>query len=167
MIPVLESERLILRGWERADFPAYSAFCADAERNRYTGGAMDAFRAWGSFAARIGEWVLNGYGMFVIEPKDEPRMAGFAGLWHPAALDEPELAWSLFEGFEGKGYATEAARRVQIWAARELGLPPLMSFVHPDNRPSQAVAKRLGATPMAPTELRGEPRLTYRHVLPA
>ncbi|WP_163265235.1 GNAT family N-acetyltransferase [Chelativorans alearense] len=48
-----------------------------------------------------------------------------------------------------------------------LGLPPLMSFVHPENLPSQAVVERLGATPLPPTTLRGEPRLCFRHAVPA
>ena len=32
------------------------------------------------------------------------------------------------------------------WAAEDLSLPPLFSFVHPDNAPSRRVAERLGAT---------------------
>ncbi len=75
--------------------------------------------------------------------------------------------WSLCKGFEGKGYAIEAARRVQLWA-HEKGLQALMSFVHPENLPSQSsVAKRLGATLLSPTILRGEPRLRFRHILPS
>jgi len=108
MVPVLESERLILRGWKREDFPAYAAFCADPERTRHIGGPKSAFEAWTQFAAMPG-----------------------------------------------------------AWAAEELRLPPLMSFVHPDNLALQAVARRLGAEPMPPTELRGEPRLRFRHSVPA
>ncbi|EKF19060.1 GNAT family N-acetyltransferase [Nitratireductor pacificus] len=167
MTPVLESERLILRGWKPEDFSAYAAFCADPERTRHIGGPRDAFQAWTSFASMPGAWALHGYGMFAVQPKDSDGVAGHVGLWHPPLIDEPELAWSLYEGFEGKGYAVEAARRVQVWAAEMLNLPPLMSFVHPDNLASQAVAKRLGAEPMSPTELRGEPRLRFRHVVPA
>ncbi|MDS1136957.1 GNAT family N-acetyltransferase [Nitratireductor indicus] len=167
MIPVLESERLILRGWKREDFPAYAAFCADPERTRHIGGPKSAFEAWTQFAAMPGAWALNGYGMFAVVPKGGDAVAGYAGLWHPPLIDEPELAWSLYAGFEGRGYAVEAARRVQAWAAEELRLPPLMSFVHPDNLASQAVARRLGAEPMPPTELRGEPRLRFRHSVPA
>ncbi|WP_309082745.1 GNAT family N-acetyltransferase [Chelativorans sp.] len=167
MIPVLESERLVLRGWRKEDFPVHAAFFADAERMRYMGGPKREWEAWTALAAMVGEWFLNGYGMFAVQLKETGTLVGRAGLWHPPYIDEPELAWSLNAGFEGRGYATEAARRVQVWAARDLGLPPLMSFVHPENLPSQAVAKRLGAVPMPPTTLRGEPRLRFRHVLPA
>lgn len=167
MIPTLHSERLILRGWRKEDFPSFTAFQADPERTRYVGGPLNEWQTWTAFAAMAGEWPLNGYGLFAIERKSDGKHIGYAGLWHPPYLEEPELAWSLYAGFEGHGYATEAARRAQKWAAYDLDLPPLMSFVHPENLPSQAVLNRLGATPLPPTTLRGEPRLQFRHVLPA
>ena len=166
MIPTLESERLILRGWRKEDFPAYAAFAADSERTRYIGGPREEWQAWTAFAAMAGEWSLNGYGLFALVLKDREGAAGYAGLWHPFYLGEPELAWGLYAGFDGHGYATEAARCVQILAARDLGLPPLMSFVHPENLPSQAVVSRLGASPLPPTTLRSEPRLQFRHIVP-
>ena len=90
-------------------------------------------------------------------------VVGWAGLWHPIFLDEPELAWSLFPAAQGRGYATEAATRVMRWAAADLDLPPLFSFVHPDNMPSRKLAERLGATLEGETIFRGQPRLIYRH----
>ncbi|MCT7376487.1 GNAT family N-acetyltransferase [Chelativorans salis] len=167
MTPVLESERLVLRGWRKADFPAFAAFYADEERTRYIGGPKNEWQAWTVFAAHVGEWALNGFGFFAVDRKEDGAVVGYVGLWQPPYVEEPELAWSLYAGFEGKGYATEAANRIQLWAARDLGLPPLMSFVHPENLPSQAVVKRLGATPLPPTTLRGEPRLRFRHAVPA
>ncbi|WP_159587622.1 GNAT family N-acetyltransferase [Chelativorans xinjiangense] len=167
MTPVLESERLILRGWRADDFPAYAIFRADPERTRYIGGPRKEWDAWTRFTSMVGEWALNGYGLFALERKEDQATIGFAGLWHPPYIEEPELAWSIYAGFEGQGYATEAASRVQLWVARDLKLPPLMSFVHPENLPSQAVVERLGAMPLPPTTLRGEPRLCFRHAVPA
>jgi RimJ/RimL family protein N-acetyltransferase len=166
MTPTLESERLTLRGWRKEDFPAFAAFYADEERTRYMGGPKNEWQAWTGFASMAGEWALNGYGLFAVDRLEDGATVGFAGLWHPPYIDGPELAWSLYKGFEGQGFAAEAARRVQLWA-RDRGLLPLMSFVHPENLPSQAVAKRLGATPMPPAILRGEPRLRFRHIMPA
>lgn len=167
MTPTLHSERLTLRGWTTADFDAYAVFQMDPDLTRFTSGACKSkTQAWTVFAALCGEWLLRGYGTFAIEEQGSGALAGYAGLWHPADLAEPELCWGLFHGFHGKGYATEAALCARDWAATELRLPPLMSFVHPDNHASQNVAERLGAICGGETELRGLPRLFYRHQLP-
>ncbi|MGI9481179.1 MAG: GNAT family N-acetyltransferase [Hyphomicrobiales bacterium] len=166
MIPELATERLILRGWMREDFPAYAAFYGNADFTRYIGGPCTPAQAWHGFCAMIGEWQLHGFGTLAIEVRASGETAGYAGLWFPPDIDEPELCWGLFEGYHGKGYATEAVRRVQVWAQQVLGMPALMSFVHPENFASRKVAERLGAYCESETELRGSPRLFMRHVLP-
>ncbi len=168
MTPTLESERLILRGWEKNDFDAYAAFWADEEKTRhFLSGSLNRAQSWLTFCALAGEWTVNGLGCFAVVRKDTNTLAGHAGLWFPIYVEEPELMWSLYSGNEGQGFATEAARTVQKWAHAELGLPPLMSFVHPDNRASIAVAERLGAVRETETTLGGHPRLTFRHKIPS
>ncbi len=110
-----------------------------------------------------GEWTLREYGMFAIQLKDAEHAIGHAGIWFPPDLEEPEMAWSLYPGNDGHGYATEAAEKILSWSQVELGLPALMSFVHPDNHASIAVAQRLGATFERKTTLRDDPRLVFRH----
>ena len=51
----------------------------------------------------------------------------------------------LYDGFEGQGYATEAATAMRDWAFETLGIKTLVSYVDPDNAASAAVAMRLGA----------------------
>lgn len=166
MIPTLKTERLTLRGWKKDDFDGFAAFRGDPERTQLSSsGALDRAGAWTMFCAMAGEWQINGMGTLAIETADR-EVVGYSGIWYPIDIAEPELSWNLYKGAEGKGYATEAARAVQIWAAETLKLPPLMSFVHPDNKPSIAVAERLGATLEDRTTLRGSPRLVYRHINP-
>jgi RimJ/RimL family protein N-acetyltransferase len=164
-IPTLQTERLTLRAWEPRDFMPFADFVADGQVNRYRGSgtAMDRVEAWNFLSEKIGQWTLRGYGIFAVEEKASGELSGWCGLWHPIFLDEPELAWSLFPAAQGKGFATEAAERVMRWSAYDLGLPPLFSFVHPNNLPSRKVAERLGAKPEGSTEFRGQPRLLFRH----
>lgn len=164
-IPILETERLRLRHWETRDFDAYAALRTDGELQRYVGGSVSKQKAWEDFCAAPGQWALRGFGVFLVAEKESDQAAGFAGLWYPPDIAEPELCWSLFPGHTGKGYATEAAAEAKRWANEELGLPPLMSFVHPDNLASQKVAERLGARFVEKTTLRGSPRFFYRHQL--
>lgn len=162
---VLQTERLTLRQWHLDHFEPFATFVADGEANRYraAGCALSRSEAWSSFCELAGQWTLRGYGQFAIEETETHQLVGWGGLWHPIILDEPELAWSLFSAAQGKGFATEAAERIQRWACEDLHLPPLFSFVHPDNTPSRKLAKRLGATLESETEFRGQPRLIYRH----
>jgi RimJ/RimL family protein N-acetyltransferase len=67
------------------------------------------------------------------------------GLIKHSGWPDVELAWHLFEGAEGKGYATEAAMTVKKWAFEDLQLDHLFSYIDVKNIRSQAVAKRLGA----------------------
>lgn len=160
----LHTERLTLRQWHLNDFDALAAFLADADANRYRGSGRVLTReeAWAHMCEVIGQWSLRGYGQLALAETSTGRLVGWAGLWHPIFLDEPELAWSLFPAAQGRGYATEAASRVMRWAAQDLRLPPLFSFVHPDNTPSRKLAERLGAVLEGDTQFRGQPRLIYR-----
>lgn len=165
MYPTLQTGRLTLRQWRRDDFEPFAAFVADAEVNRYRGSgkAMNRTEAWNFLCEKAGQWTLRGYGEFAVTETATAKLVGWAGLWHPVELDEPELSWSLFPSAHGNGFATEAADRAMRWAAEDLRLPPLFSFIHPDNTPSRKVAERLGATRAATTEFRGQPRLIFRH----
>lgn len=163
MTPTIETERLRLRGWEMRDFEAYAALRTNAELQRYIRGAVSRDVAWSDFCACAGEWALSGLGVFLVAERESDAAVGYAGLWFPPDLAEPELCWSLFPGNTGRGYATEAARAARAWAYDAHGLAPLMSFIHPDNEASKAVAQRLGARLERETTLRGMPRLLYRH----
>ena len=164
MIPTIETERLRLRGWFPADFKPYADLRTNADLMAHViDGPKTQEEAWEEFCEIPVHWTMHGFGLFLVAGGESDHAIGFAGLSLPSDLTEPELCWSLFPGNTGKGYATEAALAARNWASQSLGLPPLMSFIHPDNTASLAVADRLGATLMVETEYRGMPRLLYRH----
>jgi RimJ/RimL family protein N-acetyltransferase len=145
-IPVLDTERLRLRGFREHDLDPYAEFCASETLTRFVGGTSDRRRTWGRIAAYLGHWLLRGYGPWAIEDKASGRFVGYAGLWKPEGWPEAEVIWGLNAAAHGRGYATEAARRVREHAYRELGWRTAASFIAPENLPSQRVAQRLGAT---------------------
>ena len=67
-------------------------------------------------------------------------------MWFPEGWPEPELGWVVFENFEGKSIAFEAAKAVRSWAYSKLGFTTITSNIVPDNKRSIALAKRLNAT---------------------
>ena len=142
-IPRLETDRLILRGPEHRDFDPLCAFLLDPERSAGFGTEENRSDAWRWFALNIGHWALHGYGYFTIEAYGEP--AGISGIWNPEGWPEPEVGWVVYDGYEGKGIAHEAATCVRDWAYNTLGFTTLTSNIVPGNTRSVALAERMGA----------------------
>ena len=142
-IPRLETDRLILRGPEHRDFDPLCAFLLDPERSSGFGTEENRSDAWRWFALNIGHWALHGYGYFTIEVDGNP--AGISGIWNPEGWPEPEVGWVVYEGYEGKGIAHEAATCVRDWAYNTLGFTTLTSNIVPGNTRSVALAERMGA----------------------
>jgi len=160
-IPTLETERLRLRAPTRADFDAYEAFMLSPRSH-----LSDATprKVWHLFATEFFGWCLEGSGHWIIERHDG-TVVGVTGISHPSYYPEPEMGWALYDGFEGHGYATEAATAARDWAKDRLA--SLVSYTHPGNLRSIAVAERLGAwrddAVTRPTSASGEAVLAYRH----
>jgi RimJ/RimL family protein N-acetyltransferase len=167
IIPTIETERLRLRDWRISDFNGFLALKTDAKLQKYyLGGAKSREQAWDDFCVISGQWVLRGVGIFLIADRDTDEAIGFTGLWFPLDQKLPELCWSLFPGNMGRGYATEAALSARQWVYENRTYRQLVSYIHPDNKASCAVAERLGAKLENRTKLYGEDRLIYLHPTP-
>jgi len=147
MIPALETERLILRGWKPADFEPLAAFMADADVMKYLSGhPMSRSDACHSLATTIGHWELRGYGLWAVERKSDHAMIGRIGLLNPEGWPALEVGWTLGKPYWGAGYATEAAAAAMRYGFLTQKVNRLISCIDPDNKASQAVADRLGET---------------------
>jgi RimJ/RimL family protein N-acetyltransferase len=162
MIPTLITDRLRLRAPVPGDFPAYQRIMA-SPRARFMGGPFDLRAAWGMFCHDAACWPLFGHGALMIELRSTGECIGQVGINAGPLFPEKELGWLLYEGFEGAGYATEAAAALRDWAQETLGLDRLVSYIDPDNIASARVAERIGARldPEAPRQDRDD--LVYRH----
>jgi RimJ/RimL family protein N-acetyltransferase len=147
MIPVLETERLILRGWTNADFDVLAGFLADPEVMKYLSGhTMTRGDAWRSLATTVGHWQLRGYGLWAVERKSDGVLVGRVGLLNPEGWPALEVGWTLGRPYWGQGYATEAAAAAMRYGFLTQPVARLISCIDPGNKPSQAVAARLGET---------------------
>jgi RimJ/RimL family protein N-acetyltransferase len=61
--------------------------------------------------------------------------------------EELEVGYHVRPALQGQGYATEAAAACRDFARDVLGARRLTAIIHPDNRPSQRVAEKIGLTP--------------------
>jgi RimJ/RimL family protein N-acetyltransferase len=165
-IPVLRTERLLLRAPRPADFEGYAAFYA-SDRSVWEDGPLSRAAAWAEFASAAGGWVLRGYGPFSVEDRTSGRYLGEVGLYQPAHYPEPEIGWMLMAEAEGRGIAAEAARAVRDWAYATLGLASLVSYIAPNNLRSVHLAERLGAVADPAAASSGSDAGVWRHPGPA
>lgn len=100
--------------------------------------------AWRAIADWLGHWDMRGYGQWAIEEHSSGRFIGRAGIINPVDWPGPEVGYLLGKDWWGRGYATEAARAAIDWGFEHFGFDDLISLIDPANRPSIAVATRLG-----------------------
>ncbi|WBU52108.1 GNAT family N-acetyltransferase [Paracoccus sp. SCSIO 75233] len=161
-IPVLETDRLILREPRKSDWDAVRAF-GMSDRTRYVGGPFSEWQVWSTLVSPIGHWVIRGYGLWTVEEKTTGRIAGRIGVINHIDWPEPELGWHIYDGFEGKGLAFEGAMAARNHAHGVMGLGPLISQIHPENARSRRLAERMGAVIESESTVRDTPCLIYRH----
>ncbi len=163
-IPVLETARLTLREPREADFAAMLAF-NDSPRSVFVGGGRDRQWVWRGLLANIGHWALRGYGFYSVETR-AGDFIGRVGVIYHDGWDEPELAWHLYDGFEGQGYAFEAAVAARADYHARISRKPPISYVAVTNARSEALARRLGATLERTLQDDKGNDHVYRHPLP-
>ncbi len=157
-IPVLETPRLVLRGWRETDLDPFARMYADPEVARFIGGTLSRNDAWRGMATMVGHWIFRGFGFWAVERKSDRVFVGRVGLWQPEGWPGVEVGWGLDRPYWGQGYATEAAAACCDYGFAHLPETKLISLIDPANAPSQKVALRLGETkgPSATITVRGE-----------
>ncbi|MEO0467813.1 MAG: GNAT family N-acetyltransferase [Pseudomonadota bacterium] len=151
LVPVLETERMILRAPQITDFDTFADMLAPP-RGKFYGDCQTREDAWGEFMQLNATWLLRGYGAWALTDRSTGEVLGFVQIGAEPGDWEPELGWVVSKSAEGKGFAAEAARAVRAYAFGTLHLPSLVSYIDEENAPSIRLAKRLGATRDADAE---------------
>jgi len=150
-VPLVETERLRLRGHRTGDFDAIAAMWADPLVVRYTvGKPLSREEAWTKLVRNAGLWSLLGYGYWVVEEKGSGEFVGEVGFAdfqreiEPPILGIPESGWLVTPKFHGKGYATEAVGAILAWGDEHFNKARTVCLIHVDNAPSVRVAEKCG-----------------------
>jgi RimJ/RimL family protein N-acetyltransferase len=167
--PILETERLLLRGWTRADRETYFAILQEPAVFRHFGPEpMGMEECWRRLMAAAGGWQLNGFGGWAVERKSDGKLIGMTALFtawrdlQPEFGEEPEMGWIFATETHGQGLASEACRAVLDWAEANLAPTPIWAIVAPANEPSLKLAAKLGFERVGDTLYHDDPTVVLR-----
>ena len=167
-IPVLETERLTLRGHRLDDFLPCAAMWADPAVSRQLGRKpFTEEDSWTRLLRYVGHWSLLGFGYWVVEEKASGKFAGEVGFadykreMESPVKELPEIGWVLPVWAHGKGYATEAARAALLWGDEHFSPPRTTCIVSPDNLPSIRVAEKCGYRNLQFSSYKGHPIVVF------
>ena len=165
-VPVLGTERLILRGHTAEDYKHTLALWGDARVTLHISGRPSTPReSWARLLNYVGHWALMGFGYWVVEERESGRFLGEVGMAEfkrditPGFGGAPEAGWVLAPAAHGKGYATEAMRAVFAWAEQARGPERYVCIVDPKNTASIKVAEKCGFTLWTETDYMGGPAI--------
>ncbi|WP_309645031.1 GNAT family N-acetyltransferase [Phenylobacterium sp.] len=167
--PVIETDRLILRGHVKADLDECFAMWGDPDVTRFIGGKPATIdEVWSRLLRYIGHWDQMGYGFWTVRERAGGRFVGEVGFadfkrqMSPSFGDSPEMGWVLSPATQGKGYATEAVRAALAWADQGLASRRIVCMISPENAPSLGVAAKVGFREFARTTYHDEVVLLER-----
>jgi len=167
-VPVIETERLRLRGHRLEDFEACAVMWADPIVVRHIlGRPSTQEETWGRLLRYAGHWLHLGYGYWAIEEKDTGDFIGELGFSdykrniQPAIDGVPELGWVLSPRVHGRGYATEAVRAALAWSETHFGSARSVCLIAPENAPSIRVAEKCGYREIVRAIYKDEPTILF------
>ena len=142
------SSRLAFRDMAPGDLDAIALLLGDPEVMTYYPRPKTRAEAEQWIDWNRGLYRTHGYGLWLLTTPDG-EFVGDCGLT-PQIVDgvtELEVGYHVRPALQGRGYATEAAAACRDYARTALGASRLIAIIHPDNRPSQRVAEKIGLRP--------------------
>ncbi len=147
VMPILRTQRLILRPIGQADVAALHGFWTDPAVRKYLWDNEIISRETVEEIVRASEACFDelGSGLFAVELVENPgELVGFCGLRHMAGCGEIELLYGILPRHWGEGLVSEAAREVLRHGFAECGLKRIVGATDTPNQRSVRVMQRLG-----------------------
>jgi RimJ/RimL family protein N-acetyltransferase len=147
-IPMIETERLLLRGATPGDVDAWAALFEDADVRRYLPKFPQSIR---ERAALHIQWCNAAWDQqpqtdvsWMIALKQTRELIGRCGCGTLEGSNEAEVIYTLGKPYWGRGYATEATRAVIRYGLEHFPWDPITACIFPANSASRRVLEHLG-----------------------
>lgn len=168
VVPVLQTERLVLRGHQRGDLEDCIHMWSNPAVTRYIGGrAFTSEEVWTRILRYVGHWTLLGFGYWLVAERDSGAFVGEVGFADferdvtPSFGGAPEAGWIVAPSARGKGYANEAIRAAHAWMNDVYGTRRTVCMIDQDNVISQQIAAAHGYRVWSETRYHGTPVRLY------
>lgn len=145
-LTILETPRLRLRRTRHTDIPSRIALWTDPEVTRHMGGPREESILTRAFTEAVERPFAEPYDLWPVEEKITREVIGDCGLLQKdiEGANEIELVYVIAQNRWGRGYATEMAEALKLYALKTLGHKRLVALVDPENTSSEQVAKKIG-----------------------
>lgn len=145
----IQTRRLRLRSWRKADVERFHSGCNTAEVMRWLGGVQKKKQLRQDVAYFDEMEKREGFTFWVVERRRDKAFLGFVGLIRVEEEDCPfvgavEIGWRLRRSVWRRGYGFEAASAVLDYAFTELRLSEVVSRTAKENVASIALMRKLG-----------------------
>ncbi|MBW7457541.1 GNAT family N-acetyltransferase [Paenibacillus sepulcri] len=143
---ILETERLVLRCYQDEDLPALHDIFAEPGMMSFYPAPFTRSQTRSWIERNQTRYLKDGYGLWAVCLKETNACIGDCGLVAQQIDGRPEveIGYHIKRGLWSQGYATEAALACRDYGFGHLGLPRLISIIHPRNTASIRVAEKLG-----------------------
>jgi RimJ/RimL family protein N-acetyltransferase len=144
---ILETERLRLKEFtlndtkfiiELLNSPGWLEFIGD--RNVKTEEQAIAYLQNGPLKS----YQENGFGLYLVERKEDGRSIGMCGLIKRLHLEHPDIGFAFLPDFMGNGYAFEITSATLAFATEKLNLPKISAITLPNNSRSIRLLEKIG-----------------------
>jgi RimJ/RimL family protein N-acetyltransferase len=147
-LPIIRTERLILRPWRKNDLDSFAKINADPKVMEFYPSVMTREESDDLAMKFQKEFKERGYGFWAVEVPGVADFIGYVGLnyWNLEMPFAPciDIGWRLDSSFWGHGYATEGAEASLHYGFKILGLSEIVAMATIENARSKRVMERLG-----------------------
>jgi SAM-dependent methyltransferase len=143
----LETDRLLLKPLCLDDFENVLKLRSCQDVMKHINGPQKQAEVESFVEKAISYQKTHGLGFSSVFLKKENFFIGQAGLFHVGFYDkqpEIELGYRFHKSHWGKGYATECAEALLLWAENNLKKEKVVAFVKPGNPESKNVLNKIG-----------------------
>ena len=151
MLKPIETERLLLRPFEKSDANRLFLLDSNPEVMRYIGvkPLSEVSESEKVIEMIQNQYLQNGIGRLAVIEKESGLLIGWSGL---KLLTEPinnfvnvlDLGYRFLPEFWGKGYATESAKAALDFGFNEMNASVIYAHAHSENQASNHTLRKLG-----------------------